>query len=381
MAVADHCQAAGSHYLVIADRFSGWPTVIECGGSVATAGRLITQLRMFFGNFGVPEELSTDGGTTFIAEQTKQFLDRYGVHHRVSAVGYPHSNQRAELAVKSMKRLLRDNVTVGGSLDTDRFLRAIMAYRNTPDRDTGCSPAQVLFGRELRDFLPSPVNRYSVRPEWRLQAEERELALAKRGAKNMESLQHKTKTLSRLMVGMLVQIQNQVGNHPTRWDSTGVVVEVKEYDQYVVKVHGTGRLTVRNRQFLRHISAGMEQASVPPEPAVVSHRVPTEVQDGEDDPPQHGGGLRPAGDVAQPVPVPPAIAQGQSLGEEGSAPVRKSSRRNIPVDRLQPRWGVQSYAQAVQHGATPEYSVNPQQDLPHTQAGGGGGHHYGSDQL
>ena len=107
--VADHCQAAGNHYLVIADRFSGWPTVIECGGSVATAGRLIAQLRVFFGTFGVPEELATDGGTTFVADQTRQFLARYGVRHRVSAVGYPHSNQRAGLAVKSMKRLLKRN--------------------------------------------------------------------------------------------------------------------------------------------------------------------------------------------------------------------------------------------------------------------------------
>ena len=180
--------------------------MIECGGSVATAGGLIAQLRVFFGTFGVPEELATDGGKTFVAEETKQFLARYGVQHRVSSVGYPHSNQRAELAVKSMKRLLRDNVTAGGSLDTDKFLRAIMAYRNTPDRDTGCSPAQVLFGRELRDFLPSPVKRYPVRPEWRLQAQERELALAKRGAKNMESLQLRTRILSRLTVGMIVQI-------------------------------------------------------------------------------------------------------------------------------------------------------------------------------
>ena len=381
--VADHCQAAGHHYLVIADRFSGWPTILECGSSIASAGKLIAQLRVFFGTFGVPEELATDGGVTFTAEETKQFLARYGIHHRISSVGYPHSNQRAELAVKSMKRLLRDNVTTGGSLDTDRLLRAIMAYRNTPDRDTGCSPAQVLFGRELRDFLPSPVKRYSVRPEWRIQAQEREQALAKRGAKNMDGLQHRSKVLPRLAVGMLVQIQNQVGNHPTRWDNTGVVVEVKDHDQYVIKVHGTGRLTVRNRQFLRHVSVGLEDivqmpASAPygPPGKVVDHghHSPGNGQEVPDASPSEGGQLE--------VPERGLVAPQQRLDDLGreqddQVQVRRSNRRQTPVDRLQPSWGTKSYAEAVQQQATPVYSVSPHQDLLHTQAGGGGGHHWG----
>ena len=50
-----------------------------------------------------------------------------------------------------------------------------------------------------------------------------------------------------------VQVQNQVGNHPSRWDITGVIVETRPFDQYVVKIHGSGRLTTRNRKFLKKI--------------------------------------------------------------------------------------------------------------------------------
>ena len=32
---------------------------------------------------------------------------------------------------------------------------------------------------------------------------------------------------------------------------TGVVVECKPFDQYVIKVHGSNRLTLRNRRFVR----------------------------------------------------------------------------------------------------------------------------------
>ena len=39
-------------------------------------------------------------------------------------------------------------------------------------------------------------------------------------------------------------------NHTRRWERTGKVVECKEFDQYRVKVDGTGRSTWRNRKYL-----------------------------------------------------------------------------------------------------------------------------------
>ena len=56
------------------------------------------------------------------------------------------------------------------------------------------------------------------------------------------------------VIGAKVFIQNQVGNNPRRWERTGTVVETKDHDQYNVKVDGTGRLTLRNRRFLRQFS-------------------------------------------------------------------------------------------------------------------------------
>ena len=136
------------------------------------------------------------------------------------------SNKRVELGVKSMKRLIRENTNSDGSLTNDKFLRALMTYRNTPDRDTGMSPAQVIFGRNLRDFLPSPQARYKPQPEWVMLREDREKALAKRAVSNMEKLNRNCRVLPKLALGDTVLIQNQVGNYPSRWDITGVVVEV-----------------------------------------------------------------------------------------------------------------------------------------------------------
>jgi hypothetical protein len=42
-----------------------------------------------------------------------------------------------------------------------------------------------------------------------------------------------------------------MGPHPTKWDKTGIIIEVRQFDQYVVRVDGSGRVTLRNRKFLR----------------------------------------------------------------------------------------------------------------------------------
>ena len=78
-------------------------------------------------------------------------------------------------------------------------------------------------------------------------------ALAKRATAATEDLMLKTKDLGELKVGQEVRVQNQAGDKPKHWDNTGVVVESKGFDQYVVKNDGSGRLTMRNRQFLKPI--------------------------------------------------------------------------------------------------------------------------------
>ncbi|KAK4303284.1 hypothetical protein Pmani_024669 [Petrolisthes manimaculis] len=67
----------------------------------------------------------------------------------------------------------------------------------------------------------------------------------------VEHLTEHTRTLPPLVVEDCVRIQNQTGPNPTKWDNTRIVIEVRQFDQYVVRVDGSGRVTLRNRKFLR----------------------------------------------------------------------------------------------------------------------------------
>ena len=142
---ADYFDLNGSHYLVTVDRLSGWIDINGAKPSTPASGAkgLIACLRLLFQDKGVPEELSSDGGTEFTSSETQEFLRTWGVRHRLSSAHNPQSNGKAESAVKIAKRLLRDHTLPNGSINTNTFMIAIMGIRNTPDPLSGLSPAQI----------------------------------------------------------------------------------------------------------------------------------------------------------------------------------------------------------------------------------------------
>ena len=123
--VADLFQLDSHTYITFADRLSGWLEV-EHLPSDATSTRLSTVFRRWFKRFGIPEELSCDGGTNLTSQKARSFFDPWRVRLRMSSAHYPQSNERAEAAVKCVKPLIRGNNTSRGSLDTDGAARAIM---------------------------------------------------------------------------------------------------------------------------------------------------------------------------------------------------------------------------------------------------------------
>ena len=117
----DYFDYKGMHYFVAADRLSGWTEQerIHVGTNESGSCGLCNALRRLFARFGVPVEISCDGGPEFVAKESTDFYTRLGVRHRLSSAYFPQSNGRAEVAVKLTKRLLEDNMGVNGNLNTD----------------------------------------------------------------------------------------------------------------------------------------------------------------------------------------------------------------------------------------------------------------------
>ena len=250
--VADYFDVKGKTWLVIADRFSGWLSVSYFPRE-ASSSDLIKTLKEYFTTFGISEHFASDGGPQFQSSQFKEFLKSWGIEHRTSSAYFPKSNLRAESAVKSAKRVVLDNSNLDGSPDLDRISRAIMQHRNTPDSEYGLSPAQLVFGRPIRDFLPVRPGDFSPSEVWIDNREKRELAMRKRFLRGSEKWSEHTRDLPAISPGSRVLIQNQygAGKLAKKWDKSGLVLEDLGFNKYRVKVDGSGRITDRNRQFLR----------------------------------------------------------------------------------------------------------------------------------
>ena len=123
-------------------------------------------MKAYFCIFGIAEQISSDDGPQMRSQNFKHFLSSWGISHRVSSAYFPHSNLRAETAVKSGKRMLLDNTRSDGSPNWDKVMRALMQHRNTPDSEYGLSPAQLVFGRPIRDFLPIKPGQFSPSEVW-----------------------------------------------------------------------------------------------------------------------------------------------------------------------------------------------------------------------
>ena len=332
---ADFFTINSRNYLAVTDRYSNWLSVFQLQKD--DSDNVIKTLREYSTQFGIPAILSTDGASVFTSRAMDEFCKRWGIHHRVSSAYYARSNKRAEIGVKQAKRLILDNLLPNGSIDNDKFARALLTYRNNPCPITGLSPAQIIFGRVLRDFLPLQPGKFEPRQEWRQAADARAHAHAQRHILKGEQLALGSKHLTQLVVGDTVAIQNQTGNSPRAWDKTGKVLEVLDNNSYLVKVDGSRHVTKRNRRFLRKIVPFRSQLSeattgshifLPPPPrSSTQHEVP--LDDPVDELPHHD----------QPR-LPPHDADAEQICQQESQPAEltPSTGTTFKKKKIKERW-------------------------------------------
>ena len=137
-------------FLVCVDAYSKWPEVRVM--STTTVSKTLNVLREWISVHGIPEQIVTDNGPQFVAEEFDEFTNRNGIKHAKSAPYHPASNGLAERFINSLKQSLKASVNDGRSL-CQRLSSYLLTYRSTAHSTTGVPPCKLLFQRDLRTRL------------------------------------------------------------------------------------------------------------------------------------------------------------------------------------------------------------------------------------
>ncbi len=146
------CEYKGKHCIVITDYYSRYLEILHL--PTTTTDQVVKSLKSTFARFGIPDQLVSDNGPQYTSETWKDFCKRYDIMHLTSSPHNPQGNGLAERAVKTGKRILKQ----------DDPLLALVCYRATPATSTGVSPAELLMGRKIRTTVPSLKR--TLNPKW-----------------------------------------------------------------------------------------------------------------------------------------------------------------------------------------------------------------------
>jgi hypothetical protein len=226
---------------VYSDRLSGWPVVHQWRRD-PTAREVVQAVISNFVELGVPMRFRSDGGPQFNAGIFQDALRRWGVEWGNSTPYYPQSNGHAESAVKAVKELVA-KLAPSGDLSSEAFLTGLLEFRNMP-HESGLSPAQIVFGHQLRSIIPA--HRSSYANEWKEAIAARERKAAADAAVRFR-YDARTRPLPPLSIGASVRVQDP---DTKLWDRVGVIVAIGRYRSYRIKF-ASGSVLWRNRRFLR----------------------------------------------------------------------------------------------------------------------------------
>ena len=233
----DLCLIEGKEYLVMIDYFSRWIEIKNLEDT--TSSTLVRKVKTIFARWSIPEVIRSDNGPQFMSTIFKEFAFEYVFSHKTSDPYYPQGNEAAERAVQTAKRVLKQG---------DPSL-ALMTYQATVIEATGCSPAQLMMGRNIRTPLPAMKNQLCPRWPDLVKVAERDAEAKAKNACNY-NVRHGARGLQPMQLGQEVLVQNP---REGKWGSTPT------------KVKGTaGNRTclIRKRCHLKHFMRGTPEKSM-----------------------------------------------------------------------------------------------------------------------
>ncbi|XP_077940982.1 uncharacterized protein LOC144385285 isoform X1 [Gasterosteus aculeatus] len=118
-----------------------------------TAKTVTKALTKFFTTFGLPKTVQTDQGSNFMSRVFRTSLKALGVAHVVASAYHPESQGALERWHQTLKSALRKYCTETGKEWDDGVPLVLFAVREARQDSLGFSPAELVFGHDVRGPL------------------------------------------------------------------------------------------------------------------------------------------------------------------------------------------------------------------------------------
>ncbi len=237
---SDYLTWRNHEYVFFTDGFSGWTELYTAPTRCPAALIRITRLQIM--RQGVPRKIHADQGTAYHSREFQDFCEKQGIQLVLSSPKYEQGNAVAEATVKKIKHLFK------GAQDEDELMCATLAMNQTPLTSGRLSPAEIHFGRNLRDELHDVVRQVEV--NWaEVEAWKKEAQL-----KNKRWYDKGTKELKELKQGEKVHVW-----HNEKWQEAQVKHKVEERPRSYRLELENGRMLERNRVKIRKNTGELRQ--------------------------------------------------------------------------------------------------------------------------
>ncbi|XP_051804922.1 uncharacterized protein K02A2.6-like [Acanthochromis polyacanthus] len=140
------------YILTVIDYYSSFPEAVVI--SDISSKTVVKELTKIFARFGYPLQVVSDNGRQFVGQLFEDCLKTSGIKHIRASPYYPKSNGKIERFHRYLKKAFRATETEG-KVWKEELPKILMAYRSTPHRATGETPAMLMFGRDIRTKCPN----------------------------------------------------------------------------------------------------------------------------------------------------------------------------------------------------------------------------------
>ena len=236
MLSADLWEAAGQHFLITCDRYSGFPWVdqLKTLNTKAVANKMLHRFR----DYGfTPQSIRADNGPQFRTE-FQEFCEEQGIEFVPTAPYNSQSNGHAESTVGTVKHLLNK---CGGKFNDDYHIR-LAELRNCP-RPDGYSPAQMLYQRRMKGLLPVLPSAYQT-----IDILDAEMKRQRKQDYNKSYADKRAQPIKDMLPGTPVVIQD---TKSLRWETEGVIISTHQSGRNLKIQLTNGREYFRNRRHVR----------------------------------------------------------------------------------------------------------------------------------